>query len=440
MTTHVNVAGVWRDASPAGLSTRVSGTWRNVATAYVKVAGVWRVCYQSDQAGPAAVVSPVAQFLSGSGTNVQVDWTNPADADISFVRVSWFVGAPGSPVSTQDVAGTPSQARSASFAWGAVTSNVYVQLTPYDTSGNPGPTTQIDPSNIRTSAPQNFGVAAWSYSTITVSWQPPAFGTVTNYTVELRNEAGSPITQVTTGLLNVTFAVSEDTKYQIALVANSPGGASPAPTLKPWIGHSEIGSWQPVYGWSPTVTSVRPVDGGASTAASGYPTSNLYDTAPGTQWRSSGTFGSEGPLYWETFRFYSPGGNRKLVSVSVNGDPNHKYYLGAQQTNSVWVGPYLASLVGMASSGFPYDAAQIYHDYLAESYDPYTSAWKVCEAEAFGLVLQNFSFFNIAITRLVNDGSNWKAIAADVFISYKDWVQTGSTWVVSRTAQANTYW
>ena len=65
---------------------------------------------------------------------------------------------------------------------------------------------------------------------------------------------------------------------------------------------------------------------------------------------------------------------------------------------------------------------------------------KVCDAEAFGLNLQNYQFFNVAITRLVNDGANWKAIVSDVYLSYKDWVQTGSTWVVTRTAQANTYW
>jgi hypothetical protein len=440
MPMSIKVGGTWRDIAAAGMLTRVSGTWRNVQTAYVRVSGTWRTFYQSDQAGPAAASGISAQFTSGSGTNVQVNWTNPADADMSFMRVTWFIGAPGSPVETDDVYGAASAAGVATFNTGSITSNVYIQLTPYDTSGNPGVTTQVNPSSIKCSAPQSFGVAAWSYTSLTVSWAAPAFGTANNYTVELRNQAGTLISSQTTGLMNATFTVAEDLKYQLYVIANSTGGSTSSAVLKPWIGHSELGYSQAIYGWSSSVSTIRPGDAGASTAAPGYPTSNLYDTGSGTQWRSAGTFGSEGPVYWECFRFYSPGGNRKLVSVTINGEANHKYYLGAQHVDNSWDGPIFPATAGIASSGFPFDAAQIYHDYLAESYEGYTTYVKVCDAESFALVLSNYQFFNVAITRLINDGANWKAVVSDVFISYKDWVQTGSTWVVTRTAQANTYW
>lgn len=440
-TASVRVSGTWKTVTSAGMLVRVSGTWRTVTTGYVRVSGTWRTFYQSDQIGPAAVVSPTAQFNTGSGTNVQVNWTNPSDGDMSFVRVAWFVGAPGSPWWTEDVYGSPSQARVAYFNTGSITSNVYIQLTPYDTNGNPGPTTQIDPWNIRSTAPQNLAVASWSYTQMTVSWSAPTFGSVNNYTVQLKNEANNTvISSQTTGLTSATFNVSEDTKYNVYVIANSNGGTSTAGPLKPWIGHSELGYWNPVYGWSSTVTTIRPTDGGASTAAPGYPTSNLYDTGYATQWRSSGTFGSEGPLYWECFRFYSPGGNRKLVSVTINGEANHQYYLGAQHNDTTWDGPIIVGSMNMASSGFPFDAAQIYHDYLVQSYENYSTYVKVCDAEAFALNLQDYQFFNVAITRLVNDGSNWKAIVSDVYLSYKNWIQTGSTWVVTRSTQANAYW
>lgn len=441
MPLSVKQSGVWRDATSAGLLTRVSGTWRNVATGYVKVAGVWKTFYQSDTAGPSAVQWPAAEFTSGSGTNVYLNWTNPADADMSFVRVSWFIGAPGSPVWTEDVYGGASVWKEAWFNTGSITSNIYIQLTPYDTSGNPGTTTQINPVDIKASAPTNLAVSAWSYSSLTVSWSAPSFGTVNNYTVQLKNQANNTvISTVTTGLRTATFAVSEDTKYNVYVIANSNGGTTTSSVLKPWIGHSETGYWQAVYGWDTTVTTIRPTDGGASTAAPGYPTSNLYDTGFATQWRSAGTFGSEGPLYWECFRFYSPGGNRKLVSVTINGDPNHQYYLGAQNNSNSWVGPILVSSLNMASSGFPFAAAQLYHDYLQQSFENYSTANKVCDAEPYALNLQDFQFFNVAVTRLVNDGSNWKAIVSDVYLSYKNWIQTGSTWVVTRSTQANAYW
>ena len=442
MPANLNVAGTWRNIGNDSMWTRVSGTWRPVDTGFVNVSGTWRTFYQRDQIPPAAVVGASAAFnVPGSGTSVTASWTNPADSDISFVRVAWYINAPGTPVSTVDVSGTPSQARTATFTTGSVTSNIFIQLTPYDTSGNAGPTTQINPGSIRTSPPNGFFAPSYltSFSTVSLVWSAPTFGTVTNYTVEQRTNAGALISSVTTSLTNQSFSIAEDTIYKFYLIANSVGGSTPyGNPITLTVGHSELGYYAPVYGWDTNYqTSLIGPIYNSTPSASGFPNTNLNDNGFDTPWVSNGAFEAGGGTGWEGFQFApNPGGTRKLRQITLRGMRVHKYWLTKSGANP---GINTIGSPGRLASGYP--GEYLSRDEIAssqESTDPTSgSEIKTLNVDAYEIVLSSLSWLQVTVSNLLYFGGNYKAIIYDVWIDWYDQIQTGTTWVVTRSYVGN---
>lgn len=75
--------GIWNE-SIAGPSVRVDGVNRDIYNGYVSVSGTWRQFYARDTVGPASPTGLVATWNNG---NCVVTWTNPADADYSFMKI-----------------------------------------------------------------------------------------------------------------------------------------------------------------------------------------------------------------------------------------------------------------------------------------------------------------------------------------------------------------
>jgi hypothetical protein len=291
-------------------------------------------------------------------------------------------------------------------------------------------------------------VTGWSPTTVSVTWPVPVGGVApTSYVVTLMNASRGVISTQTvaaSAARNAGFTgLSNSTRYILTVTSVAAGAASATSgDLRIELGRPEITVTNPVYGWSSVITSVRPENQGVSWSAPASPSNLAYDTDGATGWRSAGTFGSSGPLYWEYMLFGSPGGTRKLVSVSVNAPVGLQFYLGMLGLDGqTWYGALSFTEAQMAYTGYPWgtgDGTIIQHFYVAAS--PTSPEWREVNVENFNFVLSNFGTMQLAITNLLSIDGNWKAQVNDIYVNYRDWVQTGTSTTVTQTAVANGYW
>ena len=288
-------------------------------------------------------------------------------------------------------------------------------------------------------------VTGWSFTTVSVTWAVPVGGvTPTSYTVTLMNASRGVISTQTVAASaprDVGFTgLSNDTRYIITVTAVAAGAASATSgDLRIQLGHPQVTVTNPVYGWS-EVISVRPSLNSFSSEAPGYPPNQAVDANGSTAWRSQGQLASSGPREWEWIKVNSPGGNRKLVSVSVNAPVGLQFYLGLQGLDSItWYGALSFTEAQMAYSGFSWgDAIQIQHFYVAAY--PTSPEWREANVENFGFILSNFLALQLTLTNLLSIDGNWKAQISDIYLNYRDWVQTGTSTTVTVTELANSFW
>lgn len=139
VTAHVKVAGAWRDIGSDGIWTNVAGTYRQVLEGHVKVSGAWNRFYARDTVAPTPPLSVQARFQP-YGIE-QLTWNNPSDSDFYSLEIRAFRS--GALVAQTTTYGSPGQ----SMSWSAYIpgDGVATQwlLTPVDTTGNVGATTQV---------------------------------------------------------------------------------------------------------------------------------------------------------------------------------------------------------------------------------------------------------------------------------------------------------
>jgi|JI10StandDraft_1071094.scaffolds.fasta_scaffold11408_2 hypothetical protein len=144
--TYINIGGTPTRVQTNGIYVNVSGTWQQADFAYVNVGGTWQTVYVQDNVGPAA---PTGCTATWTPSGLQVDWTNPADADHSYVSV--YITPTGQPpIFGPNISGAPSGVMSYTFTTYIIDNTVYtVTLVPVDSNGNTG-------------TPVSFSSMAWT--------------------------------------------------------------------------------------------------------------------------------------------------------------------------------------------------------------------------------------------------------------------------------------
>lgn len=144
MPAFVNVSGTWHSIAQGGSapSVRVGGVWHPVSNGYVKVAGVWRRFYFSDNVGPGTPPIIKAGFTHGQG---YIIFLAPADTDYNHMHVECYLDGTspgnGSPVVSTDIIGAPGSIAQVNNT----VDNPFFKIqwwytTPFDTNGNAGTT------------------------------------------------------------------------------------------------------------------------------------------------------------------------------------------------------------------------------------------------------------------------------------------------------------
>lgn len=190
----VNVAGNWHAAGQGskGIFVKVSGSWRQVSNGYVHVGGVWRRDYFSDNAGPGLPTGYFSDFVNGG--QCRLTWTNPGDADFSYMHTECYLPGYSAPVWVQDVHGSAG----GTYSVINTANNPYYQiqswfLTPYDSNGNAGATIGLNSMDHtgaargRTPSPITFmntskQVVQLGYQTASVTVVSGTVGGATNFT------------------------------------------------------------------------------------------------------------------------------------------------------------------------------------------------------------------------------------------------------------------
>lgn len=135
--TFVKVGNDWNKMGNAGVYANVGGTWQPIEYIYNNVAGTWQTTYVRDNTGPA---SPSNVTATWEGSGLRINWTNPPDADYSYMQIlPWPAGQPSLSPFTVSAPG-----QTAHYSAYILDYTVYtVYLTPFDTHGNAGPTIAV---------------------------------------------------------------------------------------------------------------------------------------------------------------------------------------------------------------------------------------------------------------------------------------------------------
>jgi hypothetical protein len=132
MTTHVKDGGVWRTLRSDGFAANVGTTPRPIQEAYAHAAGSWRTVHITDATGP---VAPPTATATWSPSGLQVAWTEPGDADYSFVTIGVYHYGESTLRHYANVGkGTTSWLSTYAPYW----TILRIELTPYDLLGNAG--------------------------------------------------------------------------------------------------------------------------------------------------------------------------------------------------------------------------------------------------------------------------------------------------------------
>jgi hypothetical protein len=288
-----------------------------------------------------------------------------------------------------------------------------------------------------------------------------------NYVVRIYDQGGNQIANspnISPGsALSYQFAISKDTRYQVRVFALLSGKESGSGALKLDIGHPEVGHWQDTYDWSSYTVQARPtatVD--TSGQYSSYLVTNAFDgNTDGTYWLSSPGRSqeqnypeNEPGTFFAGFNGNSPGGYRKLVSIEVRVASKEWIYLGIRHPNGTWYGNITPAQVFM-STGVD---ATLYHNYLASTnlVGGGANSWSgnpgnvttrstfTFQLEGYNITLDAVDRMGITVTQMVNHlnagSGNFRGYCADFNFTYRDWIVTGTIWVIDIPLDTNGYW
>lgn len=287
----------------------------------------------------------------------------------------------------------------------------------------------------------SFFIAAESSTSITVyanSYETPQYIRAAVY-----DQSGTlingPVDMIPYYYHYYTFSVSPDTNYIIRAWAVNDGLDSVKSEIKRHTGHAAQGYTAADYGWGP-IQSTRPsqIDGTTAHESGQFPGASSVDSAGDqTSWVSGPRTGFAGGVFWEGLVFAGPGGNRLISSIRAFCNYQQEVWL-AMQIGGTWKSPYgyvpsnmnMTPIYGVLDNPYLFGVGG-----GGSGVNP-----KVFNIEGFGYNLSAMNRFTLAVTNLRPWPLSYRGEMGDVWIDYKDWVQTGSHYVETVAAVGNSSW